>query len=131
MQCLSCSVRPICKIYEFTVAQASIAKIDINNCTMFNGLATAPIAPVSPEIKEQEPELFKREPEEIISISEEIRMLSKPQEEKVYVQCSECEEEVESTAIKQCSKCMIKQCATCMVIKDGQFCCEECFFEGR
>lgn len=129
MQCLSCDLTSICKIYEFISLQKAHADISVNNCRVKR---TGANASNNPTETSPERDIKIRSAEAIASVTERIRELSAPSEPSVqetFVQCPECEQGTRPSDICECSGCKKQLCIGCAVenSSDKKMYCEECW----
>lgn len=122
MICNTCTIKPICKIYDAHLEYAHIAEITIKDCRSYS--------PLSSEKKEEPQKVFVS-PERItaedrISIIEQAS-LSEVKMDTIHV-CADCEEEYEHE-LRQCSSCKKDLCEHCTVSYEGNKICESCYFD--
>lgn len=130
MQCLTCDLTSICKIYEFISLQQAHADISVNNCRVKR---TGTTANASNPTEEASGHDFKiRSAEAIASVTERIRELSAPPEPEIqetFVQCPECQQGARPSEITECEGCKKQLCIGCAVenSSDKKIYCEECW----
>lgn len=145
MQCYSCTLMPICKIFQSINDAKAIADISLSNCKLYqnNGEQPQPIV----EASKQQPQLrAQRSPETLNKIAGKIREKQKEmnknveepiekdgeEPEKVVISltkkpCETCGNQISSTLI--CHNCGVSICGSCAVesITDGKMYCEKCW----
>lgn len=123
MECYTCDLTSICKIYEFISLQKSHADMTVNHCRIkrHNKEAVAP---------PPEQELKVRSAEAIATVSDRIRKLTpEPVVKETLDECPNCKQGARPTDICECKSCNKKLCIGCAV-EDGpskKFYCEECW----
>lgn len=128
MQCLTCDLTSICKIYEFISLQKATADISVNNCRMKRTGSTA-IASNSPEVAPGS-DLKIRSAKEIASVTERIRELSAPPETDVEIlECPECKQPAKPFELHHCDGCGKELCIGCITedSSDKKMYCETCW----
>lgn len=126
MECYSCDIRPVCKVYDAIQTHMHIANITVSNCSIRREDVAAAPAPAI-----EQPVRPERRPEELASISDQIRNLStqqeEPAEERSYAECPDCNESYETKEFTACSDCGKNMCVHCAVRANGKVVCEDCY----
>lgn len=139
MQCYTCNLSGICKIFQMIQDTKMTADIIVSNCKMYNH---------SSNIKSTEPNqnfVRQRTPAELNSVSDRIKELTKQskkpddtvvaiqptevkaEEAKNKKQCPECG----STYVVTCSSCNKETCGDCATEAiDGKIYCAKCWEEN-
>lgn len=132
MQCYSCNIAGICKIYQMVNDSKLIATVTISDCKVANGGPS--VRPV--DIEKARETLYKtreqRTPEQLSAISEKIKnnepgvmaIRSMPSRKT----CPSCDNKT-SGEILNCSKCGTQVCDSCLTesIEDKKTYCEKCW----
>lgn len=123
MDCVTCNVRNICKVYEAIKPYGDIANIVVTNCTVKRKGAIAMEETPQPTTQP----VKMRNPEELITISDRIKELTPAEEQPSFIKCPDCEEEYEPKEFIFCNSCEKKLCMHCSVQEGPKRICEDCW----
>jgi hypothetical protein len=130
MQCYTCNLSAICKVFQMINDTKMVADITVNNCRIAQGQVPAQAAPGVPPAHPQQLRP-QRTPEQLSDISERIRqahqeMKEAPSEEvELLVEVSSDEEAAAPQKCGTCEQETSKVCAGC-----GNAVCEGCSVES-
>ena len=152
MQCYTCNLSPICKIFQTANDAKVVADVAITNCKLYQpqsgvqAVNPVPIIQKPAPAPVNHPQIRQRTPEQISQVSERIRQMQKemkenkeepsvkaeqddmrPQVISIKKKCATCGQETKISM--SCAGCGTSICDGCAVesVEDGKSYCETCW----